>query len=592
MGSLDDARWQWGSDTDVTHLVLEHLHATCPEILIALSLVSKNFYFVCTRWLYRNITINFANAPGRALLRRISRPASRISGFVRSVELQKCDEADWGLLDNSLKQFRRLAKLTWDHQANLPEAILNTLARRHPKAELQANVSQMYDSRPTDHGVSILFTTIFVYPGLDQLTSFDFHTTESNFFYPNLKTDLVNLLTRSKTLRHLRVYRGPLERAIHEECPEMAQAFQVRLPVLESLVLATRYHLFTYNELAAWGIDGWPRLRYLNLSRPSDLITFFGKVSQLVILDLTADFGDGMDELASRLAEYTGSSPPLGPVRHLMYTHYIPHSARPNSPRLSHVIPWCVIKKVSTTLIDYTTHNSPLYVFRPGYAAASTADVVRLSTMCPGLETLRLDVRVEGMSWDGEHLAIFARFPKLKALMLYVHQIMDSYDPGLAFIPGSENTAIFFKEAYRHIAKAAREHKPDSLVFSVAFKLVEDFDHESFERHSGLDPDFEASRNGALTPYERPAVGNKQLTLRQQYARLETGALRVKAKLMMEETMNEGGIAAPAPDELNLILTELERRERLEERYGDSSVTLYDMWMEESERSKQLVAEG
>jgi hypothetical protein len=240
----------WPNNVDVSHLILELIHANFPEILSALSLVSKDFYFLCIRWLYRDLTINFADAPGRALLKRISRPASRISKYVRSIELQNCDQADWRLLHDSMRQFRRLAKLTWDHHANLPRNIANALHLLHPKAELQAKVSQMYISGPTDQGASY---RIFDHPVLAQLTSLDFHASQSEYFYFNFKQDLLDLLIRSTALKHLRIYRGPIESPTHLNYPEMLHAFGPQFPRLETLILATRTHIFTENELTAWG---------------------------------------------------------------------------------------------------------------------------------------------------------------------------------------------------------------------------------------------------------------------------------------------------------------------------------------------------
>jgi hypothetical protein len=509
---------------------------------------------------------------------------------VRSVELQNCDQADWRLLHNSFRQFHRLAKLTWDHHANLPRNIANALRLHHPKAELQAKVSQMYISGPTDKGA---IYRIFDHPVLAQLTSLDFHASRSEYLYPNFKQDLLDLLTRSTALKYLRIYRGPLELPIHTDYPEMLQAFGPQFPRLETLILATRTHIFTENELIAWGkTDGWSKLRHLNVARASDLCTFIAKVPQLVYLDLTADLGDGMDQLASSLEECKDSSLPLGPVSGLMYTHFIQHTSNPNLTRLSHIIPWCVIKKISTTLTDYSTYNPPVIMFYPGYAAPSTADIIRLSNMCPGLKTLRLDVRVRRMNWDPEHLTQLIAFSRLKQLTLYVHRTMQRDDPEPPSHLGVDGMKSLFGKALKLIIEA-QTLITNSHKFLVDFKLVQGFESNNYERSSSFSPDFIFTSDGVLLPFERPVINDKQVMLRKKYAIVETRDLQVKAKMLYGITrLQEGERAMDASLELVAVREELGRRKRLEEKYGDSSVTLYDMWMEESEISRQAIAKG
>jgi hypothetical protein len=154
------------------------------------------------------------------------------------------------LLHDSLRQFRRLAKLTWDHYANLPRNIANVLHLHHPKAELQTKVSQMYISGPTDQGA---IYRIFDHPVLAQLTYLDFHASQPEYLYLNYKQDLLDLLTRSTALKYLRIYRGPIESPIYSNYPEMLHAFGPQSLRLETLILATRTHIFTENELIAWG---------------------------------------------------------------------------------------------------------------------------------------------------------------------------------------------------------------------------------------------------------------------------------------------------------------------------------------------------
>ena len=133
----------------------------------------------------------------------------------------------------------------------------------------------------------------------------------------------------------------------------MLQQFQKNvLPRLETLTLATRTHLFTPNELKAWGSDGgWPKLSHLCLSHASHLIPFISKVPRLVYLELTADNAVGMEDLNTHLKLSEGV--PLGPVRVLFYSHFI-HSL-PRTPRRQHVTPWGIINSVSKTLAHYVT---------------------------------------------------------------------------------------------------------------------------------------------------------------------------------------------------------------------------------------------
>jgi hypothetical protein len=194
---------------------------------------------------------------------------------------------------------------------------------------------------------------MFAHPALSQLTSLDFHATRSEYFYGGLKRDLVSLLIRSPALTCLRIYRGPVAPLQHYEYPEMLEQFQKNvLPHLETLILASRTHLFTRNELKAWGSDvGWPNLSYLCLSRASDLMPFISKVPCLVHLNLTAENGVGMDDLDEHLKSSEGA--PLGPVTVLMYSHFIHHL--PRARRYQYVTPWCIINSVSETLAHYIT---------------------------------------------------------------------------------------------------------------------------------------------------------------------------------------------------------------------------------------------
>jgi hypothetical protein len=104
---------------------------------------------------------------------------------------------------------------------------------------------------------------IFDHIFLSQLTRLNFQATSSGYLYDGFKRDLVSLPIGLPELTYLRIFRGPVESYQHREYPEMLERIQRnRLPKLESLVLASRTHIFTGNELKVLGNNGWPNLSY------------------------------------------------------------------------------------------------------------------------------------------------------------------------------------------------------------------------------------------------------------------------------------------------------------------------------------------
>jgi hypothetical protein len=451
---------------DVLRLILDEicLSLNDKETLLSTCLVSRQFYLLTVPYLYRNVRLDLTRPSHVHLVRRLIKPKSRFVTRIRMLSITGTDKMTaLRLLDLYVlfARITRLQQLEWRGCLSIPHPILETLSIRFPTAHVLVEASN------TKLGVSanapLPFYTILNHVAGRQLTYLEFKPVAVNQLYDGIKSDLMRMLTQTKTLLDFRWFED-LHRTY--EHPEMLDCFQhSSFPPLANFCLFSPT-LFTIVELRLWGKrGGWSELTSLTLFDSDQLCAFVGQIPELLQLIFFPVENHAIDRISTCLKS-SSLDAPFGRVRTLTYKD---QNHRRCSGQDNAVVPWCMLEKMPK--LETLTLDRSHFIWNcpgPALAMATAQDICRIRTMFPRLENVSLDLAIHGVTgrWPYDILEELALFKEPIELDLFLHTVNSK-------IARTMVHRFTFRKIFHHIV-ALRKSKqlPCELPFKVGFKVV------------------------------------------------------------------------------------------------------------------------
>lgn len=282
---------------------------------------------------------------------------------------------------------------------------------------------------------------------------------------------------------------------------------------------------------------------------------------------------------------------PLGSITCLVYSHHL----RADDFLLAHeyVMPWPILKKISTTLTKYVSQHQPYNVFWPGYAAPTARDLKRFQQMCAEVTTLTLDIRLGFGGWVPGVATSLGAFRKTNNIHLYVHRPFSLVSTDLTQLMHSMQITHRgmtaegqLREFILDILNAQRRKSCEHKLY-VCFKEV--CGSSQMSTSSGKpNCTFYIDGGSAHKFYQQAAIHDPDSVglRRDMYSRMSLEYLQVNANLLHPDRMthdpSESEFAASRRMrhwyDLNMEIKRREWSDRLMIRYGNESFTLYEFW--------------
>lgn len=390
--------------------------------LLNLALVSRCLYLRVIPRLYRSIDLDLGLASHTRLLRRLAQSKSEVQGYIRALSVRNVTSTHLAIstllaeLEALVTRLSRVTSLIWKvGSLDVPLFVLDALEKRSPGAKLSLTADQ--GSLEADELLPL--HSVLAHPAGSQMTFFEFRPQNQEQLYDDFKHDLLKMLSQNRVLKTFTIF---LATSIHRDYSEMCYQLQESsLPKLDSLGLYTGGRLFSTRELSIWASKGgFGHLKYLGLNRLPQLASFLGHTPELERLVCVPSIEDDIVVLEDVLARMSIKSP-FGSVSCFGYT----------PPRLvgglgisNPIMPWSLLKLVPDLKTLQIVHfiqdrdrGENLEVLMP-------ADIARIRSLSSKLETLAIDISLEGpyAKWPYDVLTELARFPQMLTLKLFVHR--------------------------------------------------------------------------------------------------------------------------------------------------------------------------
>jgi hypothetical protein len=451
---------------DVLFCVVEQISAI--DDLINVCRVSRQLHALATLLLYRNVNLILSRfASHRRLIHRLAKPDSHSQEHIRVLQV-------WGIKDGCLQSVFDLG-LTLQKMPNLrefyclgplsfPDCVLDFMIRRATGIN-QNSMASSIQPRVLQPLHSAL--------NREQdgcLTSFKFQFESNHQTYDAFKSDIVRLLSYNRTLRSLMIWAGA---SCAQKFPDMLRTVpHWKLPKLKNLVLFTGAELkiFTASELRHWGTKGgWGQLTELSPSFTNDLFVFMGETPRLKHLHFRSHKISDLDTIEEYMA-IQELIDPLG--QGLEYLHWhadVIYSPPPNERRL---VPWCLLehaKQLKTLILYHVRFDG--WVPGAEIDTMRAAEILRLQTLCPDLEELKLDVVcTRGLPiLPTDMIQALSQFRKPTKLFLYLHD----HSPRISrlWIDRWDFRALVNDV----IQERKRKHLLCVAPFEISFKLIREW---------------------------------------------------------------------------------------------------------------------
>ena len=553
---------------DILYIIAGELFLENKQYLFGMCLVSKRSYVACVPWIYRDVVVGFRDSRSHAIVQRLS-TQSNIAAFVRKLTLKNgnlATDKDWAQLSENATRFTGLQVFSSRRCAGRWMEMLQRLGLPRLKIHIHEEKLLDYNADAGSPNRSILDSGI-----IGRTTSLELLVTKETL-YDGLKHDLIAFLQQSPALVSLRIQDCDSLGELPEDRDMIPEFERGLFPKLRSLTLVTKTTLLSRMELKIWGQrSGWSRLTFLSVARLSVLAVFFWQAPRLVHLRFIAELGRGMDLLETHLKIHSDCTFPS--LQHLSYSHLITnpgHSTR-------HILPWCILEQVRSTLTSFELHNDQDSTGHYGAVGPTAADLQKFHTMCPNLQHLALDVRMGLAGMPKDLTKALSRWEKVSSMSLTLQKPLRR--------PANEGLVRDFEVVLRSEAVQLMAFED---ISSTRQDLVVEFAQWCEGCGMKTKPHLFAhifckDKSGRALHAEDCAACKEtkiSVSTRKFYASQSDETLKIlQQNAHGANVLYWGNIREADLERHQAITTEIQRRERnarLKDIYGDDSGTLYD----------------